>query len=88
MKKNLSSTSLVAGKISPISDIPHTVSTDEKCMQDKYEMGERLGEGSFGVVHEVLHRETGRKWACKIINKEKVIYLLLDLHIYFMNTYY
>ena len=54
------------------AQIPHTVTKDEKYWDEKYEMGRKLGEGSFGVVYEVVNRETGEHCACKIINKDKV----------------
>ena len=34
--------------------------------------GAKLGEGTFGIVKEVVHKETGMTWACKAVNKEKV----------------
>ena len=34
--------------------------------------GRKLGEGTFGIVKEVKHKETGEVWACKAVNKEKV----------------
>ncbi|GJP66211.1 hypothetical protein CLOP_g23112 [Closterium sp. NIES-67] len=37
-----------------------------------YEMGERLGKGSFGVVHECRNRHTGFQYACKIIDKKQL----------------
>lgn len=30
-----------------------------------------MGQGSFGVVIEATHRETGKKWAIKKVNREK-----------------
>ncbi|CAI5948862.1 unnamed protein product [Closterium sp. NIES-65] len=35
-------------------------------------MGERLGKGSFGVVHECRNRHTGFQYACKIIDKKQL----------------
>jgi serine/threonine kinase 33 len=63
---------LAKGTRSPMADIPHVRSTDENYLNEQYEFGEKLGEGSFGVVWVVKHRETGECFACKIINKEKV----------------
>ena len=76
------------GKISPV-DIPHVLTNDEKYMQEKYEHGMKLGEGSFGVVWTVIHRETGECWACKEISKEKVsasfiLYKFISLSIYLL----
>jgi len=36
-----------------------------------YEFGEKLGEGSFGIVHGVTHRLSGEKRVCKKIAKLK-----------------
>ncbi|XP_048710277.1 serine/threonine-protein kinase 33 isoform X2 [Caretta caretta] len=36
-----------------------------------YYFGRKLGQGSFGVVIEVTHKETGKKWAIKKVNREK-----------------
>lgn len=35
-------------------------------------MGKTLGEGRFGSVHQVLHKETGAMFALKKIPKENV----------------
>ncbi|KAK9471612.1 kinase-like domain-containing protein [Dipodascopsis tothii] len=35
----------------------------------KYKTGRTLGQGSYAVVKEAVHIETGRKYAAKIINK-------------------
>lgn len=34
-------------------------------IEDKYHMERMIGNGSFGVVHEAIHRETGRRVAIK-----------------------
>lgn len=54
------------------ADIPHVMSADETYVREIYEFGDKLGEGSFGVVCVVEHKETGKRYACKTINKEKV----------------
>uniref|UniRef100_A0A8D2L6H1 Serine/threonine kinase 33 n=1 Tax=Varanus komodoensis TaxID=61221 RepID=A0A8D2L6H1_VARKO len=36
-----------------------------------YSFGRKLGQGSFGVVIEATHKETGIKWAIKKVNREK-----------------
>ncbi|XP_050752977.1 serine/threonine-protein kinase 33 [Gymnogyps californianus] len=33
--------------------------------------GRKLGQGSFGVVTEVKHRTTGKKWAIRKVNRKK-----------------
>lgn len=52
--------------------IPHTVVSEEKYFEEKYSMLQKLGEGSFGVVYEAIHRDSGEHCACKIVHKEKV----------------
>nr|XP_039266508.1 muscle M-line assembly protein unc-89-like [Styela clava] len=37
----------------------------------KYETKERLGQGRFGKVHRVVHRETGKQYAAKIMRALK-----------------
>lgn len=56
--------------------VRHTRVEDEHQIEETYISGEILGQGSFGVVREALQRETGNKFAIKIINKEKVKVLL------------
>ena len=35
----------------------------------RYEIGEMLGSGTFGVVYRATDKKTGRDWACKSISK-------------------
>ncbi|XP_015667830.1 serine/threonine-protein kinase 33 isoform X1 [Protobothrops mucrosquamatus] len=51
--------------------IPHTRIDDGAAIQQIYSFGRKLGQGSFGVVIEVTHKETGVKWAMKKVNREK-----------------
>ncbi|KAM3852931.1 serine/threonine-protein kinase 33 [Vipera latastei] len=51
--------------------IPHTRIDDGAAIQQIYSFGRKLGQGSFGVVIEVTHKETGIKWAMKKVNREK-----------------
>jgi len=37
-----------------------------------YEQGPLLGDGNFAVVKECRHRETGREYAMKVIDKAKL----------------
>lgn len=53
------------------SKVPHTRIDDGTAIQQIYSFGRKLGQGSFGVVIEVTHRETGIKWAIKKVNREK-----------------
>lgn len=45
---------------------------DESDLEKVYHMGEVLGRGSFGIVKEVRHKESGEKYAMKVIHKDKV----------------
>uniref|UniRef100_A0ACB8G3K5 Serine/threonine-protein kinase 33 n=1 Tax=Sphaerodactylus townsendi TaxID=933632 RepID=A0ACB8G3K5_9SAUR len=53
------------------SKVPHTRIDDGAAIQQIYSFGRKLGQGSFGVVIEVTHRQTGIKWAIKKVNREK-----------------
>ena len=54
------------------SPVPHTRIEDEVQMEEVYIIGKKLGEGNFGIVRKVVHKETNVPWACKVVNKEKV----------------
>lgn len=41
----------------------------QKQLRDVYEVGEKLGEGAFGVVHEVVKKSTGDRFAVKMIDR-------------------
>ena len=56
--------------------VRHTRVEDEHQIEESYISGEILGQGSFGVVREAVQKETGKKFAIKIINKEKVEFCL------------
>nr|DBA17666.1 TPA: hypothetical protein GDO54_003080 [Pyxicephalus adspersus] len=51
--------------------VPHTRMDDEAAIQQIYTFGKKLGQGSFGVVIEATHKESGKKWAIKKVNREK-----------------
>uniref|UniRef100_H2YLS1 Protein kinase domain-containing protein n=1 Tax=Ciona savignyi TaxID=51511 RepID=H2YLS1_CIOSA len=51
--------------------IPHRRIDDEKVIEELYSFGEKLGQGSFGVVIEAKNLKTKEKWAIKKVNKEK-----------------
>ncbi|XP_074855132.1 serine/threonine-protein kinase 33 isoform X2 [Carettochelys insculpta] len=53
------------------SKVRHTRIDDGAAIQQIYYFGRKLGQGSFGVVIEVKHKETGKKWAIKKVNREK-----------------
>ena len=61
-----------SGSAEKSSPVPHTRISDESDIEEVYEMSNKLGQGSFGVVREVIHRKSGQRWACKAVNKEKV----------------
>jgi len=65
------------GKLMPppsASLVNHIALDDEGSIKDMYRFGERLGAGNFGVVWHVTHVSTGERYACKMINKDKVPY--------------
>ncbi|CAI7882864.1 unnamed protein product [Closterium sp. NIES-54] len=37
-----------------------------------YAMGKEIGRGSYGVVVECMHRQTGQRFACKIVSKARL----------------
>ncbi len=41
-------------------------------MTDKYELGKKMGDGNFAVVHRSKLRGTEREYAIKIIDKSKM----------------
>jgi hypothetical protein len=49
---------LYSGSDDPISSFGFS-----RGLANKYEMGERVGAGTFGVVHAAVHRETGQRCA-------------------------
>lgn len=58
--------------------IPHTRITSQSQITDNYEIGEKIGQGSFGKVYAVKEKATDVKWAMKCINKlEKSIAIKL-----------
>ncbi|XP_030056893.1 serine/threonine-protein kinase 33 isoform X2 [Microcaecilia unicolor] len=59
--------------------VPHKRMDDEAAIQQIYTFGRKLGQGSFGVVIEATHKETGKKWAIKKVNKEKAGSLAVKL---------
>lgn len=53
--------------------IPHTRISSQSQIENIYEVGEKIGQGSFGKVFSVTEKSTGIKWAMKCIHKiEKV----------------
>lgn len=44
----------------------------------KYELGRTLGEGNFGKVKYARHVESGRAFAIKILDKQRILSLKID----------
>ncbi|KAJ4755889.1 Calcium-dependent protein kinase family protein [Rhynchospora pubera] len=42
-------------------------------MKEVYTVGKKLGQGQFGTTYLVTHKVTGKEFACKSINKRKLI---------------
>lgn len=36
-------------------------------MQNLYDLGDRIGTGKFSIVYSAIEKETGHKWAIKVI---------------------
>ncbi|XP_069891351.1 serine/threonine-protein kinase 33 isoform X4 [Dipodomys merriami] len=60
-----SRSSIMEGKV------PHIRMENGSAIEEFYTFGRVLGQGSFGMVIEATHKETGTKWAIKKVNKEK-----------------
>ncbi|XP_044466980.1 calcium-dependent protein kinase 24-like [Mangifera indica] len=41
-------------------------------IEEKYKFGRELGRGEFGITYEIVEKETGERYACKMITKEKL----------------
>jgi len=48
------------------------VKQNDRPLEEIYKMGEKLGEGSFGIVYKVQHRISGEHRVCKKIAKKQV----------------
>ena len=44
----------------------------------KYEMGRTLGEGHFGKVRLARHADTGRAFAIKILDRQRILAMKID----------
>lgn len=44
--------------------------TPSKLIISKYRTGKTLGSGTYAIVKEAIHVETGNYFACKVINKK------------------
>jgi len=52
--------------------VKHTRLENDAEFEQHYEFGAPLGKGSFGTVTEAVSVATRKKFAVKIVNKEKV----------------
>jgi len=46
--------------------------TSSSVVTDKYELGKKMGDGNFAIVHRSKLRGTEREYAIKIIDKSKM----------------
>jgi len=53
-------------------------------LEDHYFVRERIGKGAFSTVYEAIEKETGDKYAVKIINRKYIKQKLLDREIEIM----
>ncbi|KAJ3279510.1 Serine/threonine-protein kinase 33, partial [Blyttiomyces sp. JEL0837] len=51
--------------------IDHNRVEDEAPLEEKYGLGKKLGQGSFGTVRLVKDKQTGQSYACKALRKKK-----------------
>uniref|UniRef100_A0A8B9WQF5 Serine/threonine kinase 33 n=1 Tax=Bos mutus grunniens TaxID=30521 RepID=A0A8B9WQF5_BOSMU len=59
--------------------VPHIRMDNGAAIQEIYTFGRILGQGSFGMVIEAIDKEKETKWAIKKVNKEKKMYLVMEL---------
>ena len=57
-------------------NINHTRVENEEEIDEVFEFGRQLGQGSFGKVIEAINRATTSRFAIKSVNKEKVRFFL------------
>ncbi|TPX55808.1 hypothetical protein PhCBS80983_g05013 [Powellomyces hirtus] len=53
------------------ASIAHTRTDDSIALEAAYSLGAKLGQGSFGTVRLVQHKETNTTYACKIMRKRR-----------------
>lgn len=63
----------VAKELGVKQDKIHSVASDSLNIEDIYNVGELLGSGVAGEVHQATHRETGQSVAIKTISKRKFL---------------
>ena len=66
-----------------VKNVKHTMFTTSESVRrplhESYEVGPEIGRGSYGSVLSATNRETGVVCAVKVIQKDKVMLLLLLL---------
>ncbi|KAM9817677.1 serine/threonine-protein kinase 33 [Neosynchiropus ocellatus] len=50
-------------------EVPHIRLGTDADLKNLYTYGRKLGQGSFGVVYEATHNETGTEWAIKEVRR-------------------
>ena len=63
-------TSLHASHRSLSSNTQSFLLFSSKLIVSKYRTGKTLGSGTYAIVKEAIHVETGKYFACKVINKK------------------
>lgn len=58
-------------------DVPHDKIDSAKDLKVSYDFGRVLGQGVFGTVIEMRHRNTHKLWAVKIIDKQQAVSIRL-----------
>lgn len=59
--------------------ITHTRLYDDGILETKYDIEDKLGEGSFGIVYRVQNKETGLFYAMKTIPKKVKYFVFVYL---------
>jgi calcium/calmodulin-dependent protein kinase I len=50
----------------------HQVTCREESVKQFYVMGEKIGEGTFGIVRKAVRKDTGEEVAIKAMDKQKL----------------
>jgi len=54
----------------PFHPAPNATGEPSSGFDTQYTLGKKLGEGTFSIVREGIHKETGHKYAVKCIKKQ------------------
>jgi len=73
-------------KMASVDPLPGMVSLEgkEKDISESYVIGEEIGRGSFSIVRKGRHKETGKSFAIKCIQKKFIKLHLLEREIKIM----